>query len=76
MSLRQVSYISFEMATSVRFRLSYDPLKWNFSAFKTNIISKRKRIVDTDIINVIRVRAKVLLHVRSYDFYDMRLSTE
>ena len=36
---------------SVRFCLSYDPLKWNFIAFKMNIISIRKRVVDTDVVN-------------------------
>ena len=43
--------ISYEMTTSVRFCLSYDPLKWDFIAFKMNIISLRKRIVDTDVVN-------------------------
>ena len=54
------------MTTGVIFCLSYDRLKWDFIAFKMNIISLRKRIVDTDVV----VRAKVLLNVWSYDFYD------
>ena len=43
------------MTTSVRFCLSYTegfgPLKWDFVAFKMNIISIRKRIADTDVVN-------------------------
>ena len=38
-SPRRVSYISYEMTTSVRFFLSYDCLKWDFIAFKVDIIS-------------------------------------
>ena len=51
---------------------------WDFIAFKMNIISMRKRIVDTGVVNDVTytVRAKMLLHVWSYDFYDMTLSTE
>ena len=55
MSLRRVSKISYEisyeMTTSVRFCLSYDPLKWDFVAFKIKIILKRKCIVDTDVVH-------------------------
>ena len=50
-SLWRVFINSHEMTTSVRFCLSYDPLKWDFIAFKMNIISKRKRIVGTDVVN-------------------------
>ena len=39
------------MTMSVRFCLSYDPLKWDFVAFKMNITSLRKRIVDMDLVN-------------------------
>ena len=39
------------MTTSVRFCLSYDPLKYDFIAFKMNIISIRKHIDDTDVVN-------------------------
>ena len=51
-----ISYeISYEMTTSVRFcLLSYDPLKWDFIAFKMNIISIRKQIVDTDIVSDVK----------------------
>ena len=60
-SLRRVSLISYEMTTRVRFFLSFDPLKWVFIAFKLNIISLRKRIVDTDVVNdVTRSRQSVI----------------
>ena len=49
------------MTTSVRFCLSYDPFKWDSVAFKMNIITIKKRIVDTDVV---------------YDFYDLTLSIE
>ena len=57
------------MTTNVRFCLSYEP-------FKINDYFNRKRIVDTDVVNDVSLRAKVLLHVWSYDLYDMTLSTE
>ena len=41
------------MTTSVRFCLSYDPLKWDFIAFKMGDILRRKRIVDMDVVNVV-----------------------
>ena len=50
-SLRRVSYISHEMTTRVRFGLSYGPLKSDFIVFKLDIVSRRKRIVDTDVVN-------------------------
>ena len=50
-SLRRVSLISYEMTTSVRFYLSYDFLKWDFVAFKMNIISMRKSIADMDVVS-------------------------
>ena len=37
------------MATSVRFCLSYDPLKWDFIAFQMNIILIGNHIADTVI---------------------------
>ena len=48
-SIRRVSYISYEMTTSIRFCLSYDPSKWDLIAFKMIIISLRKRTVDMDV---------------------------
>ena len=38
-SLRRVSYISYEMTTSVRFCLSYDRFKLDFIVYKVDIIS-------------------------------------
>ena len=42
---------SYEMTTSVRFRLSYNPVNFEFIAHKMNNISKRKRMVDTYVID-------------------------
>ena len=39
------------MTTSVRFCLSYDPLKCDSIALKINIVSIRKHIVDTEVLN-------------------------
>ena len=36
---------------SVRFCLSYDPLKGDLIAFKMNNISSTKRMADTDVVN-------------------------
>ena len=74
--LRRVSEISYEMTKSVKFCLSHDLLNWDFIAFKINIISIRERIVDTDVVNDVTLSTKVLLHVWSYDFYNMTLSIE
>ena len=55
---------SYEMATSVRFYLKYDPLKRDFIAFKMNISSMWKRIVDTDVVNdVTHTRQSVITRV-------------
>ena len=48
-SLGRVSKILYEMSTTVRFCLSFDPLKRDFIVFKMNDILRRKRHVDTDI---------------------------
>ena len=64
------------MTTSVRFCLSYDPSKCDFIAFKMNIISIGNALLTQTLSMTLRVRAKVLLHVWSYDFYDMTLTTE
>ena len=39
------------MTTSVRFCLSYDPLKLDFIAFKMSFTSKRKCIAYTDVVS-------------------------
>ena len=52
------------MTTSVRFCLSYDPLKWGLIAFKMNNLSIRKRIVDTDgVDDATRSRKSVITRV-------------
>ena len=52
-------------------------LKWDFIAFKTNIISMRKGIVNTDDVNdVICTRQYVFKCVVIRVFYDTTLSTE
>ena len=65
-----------KMTMSVRFCLSYDPLKWDFIAFKMIFISTGNALLTQTLSMALRLRAKVLLHVWSYDFYDMMLSTE
>ena len=40
-----------EMITSVKFFLSYGPLKQDFIAFKMNILSIRKRVLDMYVVN-------------------------
>ena len=65
--------VSYEMTTSLRFCLSYDPLKRNFIAFKMIIISRWKRIVGTDIVNEI---THTLQSVITRVVIDMALSTE
>ena len=50
-SLWRVSQIYYEMTTSVIFCLSHDPIKWDFITFKMNNILRRKRNVDTDVVN-------------------------
>ena len=72
-SLWRVSYISYEMTTSVRFCLSYDCPQLDFIALNVDIIS-------TENITLSRTAscryAPVTSNVWSYDFYDMTLATE
>ena len=52
------------MTNRVRFCLSYASLQWDFIAFKMNIISKRKRIADTDVVNDLTyTHQSVITHV-------------
>ena len=52
------------MITSVRFYLSYDPFKRDFIAFKMNIISIQKSVVDTGFVNeVTSTRQSVITRV-------------
>ena len=56
--------ISYKMTTSVRFCLSHDPLNLDFIAFKMSIISTRKCIADTDVVNdVTCMRQSVITRV-------------
>ena len=41
--------------------LSYDPLKWDFITFKTNIISARKHIIDMDIVNDVTITSQSVI---------------
>ena len=61
------------MTTIVRFCLSYDNLKLDFFAFKMNIVDP---LLTRTSSMTLGLRAKVLLHMQSYDFYDMTLPTE
>ena len=64
------------MTTRVRFCLSYDPLKLDFIAFKWPIFQEENTLMTRTLSMTLCVRAKVLLHVWSCDFYDTTLSTE
>ena len=59
--LRLVSLITYGMTTSVRFYLSYDPLKLDFVDFKMNIISRKKALLIRTLSMTLRVRAKLML---------------
>ena len=72
-SPRRVSWISYEMTTSVRFCLSYDCFKWELKSW--DYFNTKHNIV-TDGIMALRASNQVLCNVWSYDFYDMTLSTE
>ena len=63
------------MTMSVRFCLSYDCLKWDFIAFKVDIISIENNVV-TDGVMTLRASNQVLCKVWSYDFYDTKLANE
>ena len=63
------------MTTSVRFVLSHDFLNTILSPLKVDIFPMKINIVVTTSSMTLRIPAKVLLHVWSYDFYDMTLST-
>ena len=64
------------MTTSVRLYLSYDPLKCEFGAFKINIISTRKRMVDADVVNDVTCTRQSVITRVVIRFYDMTISTE
>ena len=61
------------MRVSVRFCLSYNPLKLDFNAVKMNIISMRKCIVDTKVVKDVTCMCQsVITHVMSYDETGLR----
>ena len=64
------------MTTSVRFCLSYDPLKLDVIALKWTLFQEENALLTRTLPMTLRLRAKVLLHVWSYNFYDTALSTE
>ena len=54
MKLAEASFINFrEITTRVRFYFSYYSLKSDFISFKMYSFSKRKRMVDTDVVNYV-----------------------
>ena len=63
------------MTTGVRFCLSYDPLKRDFVAMKWALVQCQNALLKRTLSMTLRIRAKVLLHVWSYNIYDMTLST-
>ena len=63
------------MTTSIRFCLSYDPLKWKNIAFNINIVSIKKRIADTNVISDITCTHQNVISRVGIRFYDTKLST-
>ena len=51
------------MSTSVRFCLSYDPLKLDFIAFKMDHISEENALLTRALSVMLRVRASVITRV-------------
>ena len=64
------------MTTRVRFCLSYDYLKWDYIAFKVDIISIENITLSRTVSMTLRASNQVLCNVWSYDFYDTTLATE
>ena len=56
--------------------IAYGPLKWDFIAFKMILFQYENAFWTWTFSMTLRVCAEVLLHVCSYDFYDMTLSTD
>ena len=74
-SLWRVSKISYEMITNVRLCLSYDPLKWDLIAFRMKISQLENVLLTRTLLMTLRLRAKILVHIWVYDFYDTTLSS-
>ena len=64
------------MSTRVKFCVSYSLLNLDFIAFKIDIISIQKRIIDTDVVNDVTCMRQSVITVVIIRFYDMTLSTE
>ena len=75
-SILRVSEISYEMTTSIRFCLLYDPLQWDFIAFKMNNISIRKCSFYMDVVNDVTRTRQSVITLRLYDIYGTKLSIE
>ena len=61
------------MTTSERIDLLYDPLKWDFIAFKMNISSRSKRNVDPDVAYDVLCTRKTFFTRVIIQFYDTTL---
>ena len=57
------------MTTSVRFRLSYDSLKMGLYVRQINIMSIRKRIVDTDIASDVTSKRQKCYHTSGHTIF-------
>ena len=70
--------ILYEMTTSVKFCLSYSMTfkNWIFSPSKWTIFQEENALLTGTLSMTLPLRAKVLLHVWPYDFYDTTLPTE
>ena len=64
------------MTMSVRLCLSYDPLKLDYIALKWTIFREENALLTRTLSVTLRIHVKELLHIWSYDFYDMTLSTD
>ena len=64
------------MTTRVIFCVSYDPLNVIKSPTKLILFLQENALLTRTMSMTLRLRAKVLLHVCLYDFYDMALSTD
>ena len=63
------------MTMSVRFCLLYDPLKWDFFAFKMNIISIQERIADMDIFSNLMSLCQSVITLMVIQFLCKMMST-
>ena len=72
-----VNFHIYEIAKRVRFCLSYDPLKMEFYRLKNKYhLNKKTHWLPRSLSMTLHIRAKLLLHVLSYDSFERMLSTE